>query len=398
MSLIDTPRANRIHIGIYGKRNVGKSSLVNAITGQSVAVVSEIAGTTTDPVYKAMELYPIGPVVFIDTAGVDDTGDLGELRVDRTRDATRKTDIALVVFAAEPDVEAEWVADLTRRGIPVVAVVNKADELDDAEAVRAEVVRRFGVRTVVVSARTGHNVSAIREAIITELPDDAPASITGALAEPGDLVLLVMPQDIQAPKGRLILPQVQTLRDLLDKKCLVMSCTTDKLEETLAALSRPPKLIITDSQVFPVVHAAKPAESLLTSFSVLFASYKGDITAFVEGAEGIGRLTATSRVLIAESCTHAPLEEDIGRIKIPALLRRRFGDSLTIDIVAGPDPLPELASYDLVIHCGGCMFNRRHVLSRIQEAQELGLPITNYGITIAYLSGILDKISLPAAR
>ncbi len=398
MSLVDTPRANRLHIGIYGKRNVGKSSLVNAITGQSVAVVSDVAGTTTDPVYKAMELYPIGPVVFIDTAGVDDDGDLGELRVDRTRDATRKTDIALVVFTAEPDVEAEWIADLTRRGIPVVAVVNKADELGDAEALRAEVARRFGVRTVVVSARTGENVTAIREAIITELPDDEPASITGALAEPGDLVLLVMPQDIQAPKGRLILPQVQTLRDLLDKKCLVMSCTTDKLTDTLAALSRPPKLIITDSQVFPVVHAAKPAESLLTSFSVLFASYKGDITAFVEGAEGIGRLTPTSRVLIAESCTHAPLEEDIGRVKIPALLRRRFGDGLTIDIVAGPDPLPELASYDLVIHCGGCMFNRRHVLSRIQEATDLGLPITNYGITIAYLSGILDKISLPAAR
>lgn len=395
MSLLDTPRANRLHIGVYGKRNVGKSSLVNAITGQSVAVVSEVAGTTTDPVYKAMELYPIGPVVFIDTAGVDDEGALGELRVDRTRDATRKTDIALVVFAGPPDVEAEWVADLLRRGIPVIGVINKADEIDDPEALRAEVARRFGVRTIVVSARTGTNVSAVREAIITELPDDAPTSITGALAEPGDLVLLVMPQDIQAPKGRLILPQVQTLRDLLDKKCLVMSCTTDKFDETLAALSRPPKLIITDSQVFAVVHAKKPAESLLTSFSVLFASYKGDIRAFVDGAEGIGRLTATSRVLIAESCTHAPLEEDIGRIKIPALLRKRFGDTITIDIVAGPDPLTDLATYDLVIHCGGCMFNRQHVLSRIREAHELDIPITNYGITIAYLSGILDKISLP---
>lgn len=398
MSLLDTPRANRLHIGVYGKRNVGKSSLVNAITGQSVAVVSEIAGTTTDPVYKAMELYPIGPVVFIDTAGVDDDGALGELRVDRTRDATRKTDVALVVFTAAPDVEADWVADLVRRGIPVIAVVNKADELDDAEAIRAEVAGRFGVRTVVVSARTGENVAAIREALITELPDDEPMSITGALAEAGDLVLLVMPQDIQAPKGRLILPQVQTLRDLLDKKCLVMSCTTDKLDETLAALSRPPKLIITDSQVFGVVHEKKPAESLLTSFSVLFASYKGDIGAFVDGAEGIGRLTATSRVLIAESCTHAPLEEDIGRVKIPALLRKRFGDTVTIDIVAGPDPLTDLATYDLVIHCGGCMFNRQHVLSRIREAHELGIPITNYGITIAYLSGILDQISLPRPR
>lgn len=398
MSLLDTPRANRLHIGLYGKRNVGKSSLVNAVTGQSVAVVSEIAGTTTDPVYKAMELHGVGPVVFIDTAGVDDDGELGRLRVDRTRDATRKTDVALVVFAASPDVEAEWIADLQRRDIPVVGVVNKADELADAEAVRAEVERRFGVRTIVVSARTGENVAEVREAIIRALPDDEPVSITGALAQPGDLVLLVMPQDIQAPKGRLILPQVQTLRDLLDKKCLVMSCTTDKLDETLAALSRPPSLIITDSQVFPVVHAKKPAESLLTSFSVLFASYKGDIAAFVEGAAGIDLLTATSRVLIAESCTHAPLEEDIGRVKIPALLRRRFGDTLEIDIVAGPDPLVDLGSYDLVIHCGGCMFNRRHVLSRIDEAREHGVPITNYGITIAHLSGILDQIALPAAR
>ena len=398
MSLLDTPRANRLHIGVYGKRNTGKSSLVNAITGQSVAVVSEFAGTTTDPVYKAMELYPIGPVVFIDTAGVDDEGALGELRVDRTRDATRKTDVALVVFTGPPDIETEWVADLVRRGIPVIGVVNKADTLDDADTLRTEVARRFGIRTVAVSALTGENVAAIREAIITELPDDEPASITGPLAAPGDLVLLVMPQDIQAPKGRLILPQVQTLRDLLDKKCLVMSCTTDRLDETLAALTRPPKLIITDSQVFPVVHAKKPAESLLTSFSVLFASYKGDIQAFVDGAAGIGRLTATSRVLIAESCTHAPLEEDIGRVKIPALLRKRFGDTLTIDIVAGPDPLDDLARYDLVIHCGGCMFNRRHVLSRIDEAQGLGIPITNYGIAIAYLSGILDRISLPGPR
>ena len=398
MSLLDTPRANRLHIGLYGKRNVGKSSLVNAVTGQSVAVVSEVAGTTTDPVFKAMELHGVGPVVFIDTAGVDDDGELGRLRVDRTRDATRKTDVALVVFAAPPDVEAEWIADLQRRDVPVVGVVNKADELADAEAVRAEVERRFGIRAIVVSARTGENVAEVREAIIRALPDDEPVSITGALAQPGDLVLLVMPQDIQAPKGRLILPQVQTLRDLLDKKCLVMSCTTDKLDETLAALSRPPSLIITDSQVFPVVHAKKPAESLLTSFSVLFASYKGDIAAFVEGAAGIDRLTATSRVLIAESCTHAPLEEDIGRVKIPALLRRRFGETLEIDIVAGPDPLVDLGSYDLVIHCGGCMFNRRHVLSRIDEASEHGVPITNYGITIAHLSGILDRIALPGPR
>lgn len=398
MSLNDTPRANRLHIGLYGKRNVGKSSLVNAVTGQSIAVVSDVPGTTTDPVYKAMELHGIGPVVFIDTAGLDDTGALGDLRVAKTREASRKTDVALVVLTAAPDVEAEWVADLARRGVPVIAVINKADTLGDLEGLRAEVRTRLRLEPLVVSALTGAGVETIREAIITELPDDEQVSITGELAEPGDLVLLVMPQDIQAPRGRLILPQVQTLRDLLDKKCLVMSCTTDQLGPTLAALVRPPKLIITDSQVFATVYAMKPPESLLTSFSVLFASYKGDIRAFVDGAEGIGRLTSESRVLIAESCTHAPLEEDIGRVKIPALLRKRFGDTLQVDMLSGPGLIADMGSYDLVIHCGGCMFNRRHVLSRIDEAQTLDVPITNYGITIAYLSGMLDKISLPAPR
>ena len=398
MSLNNTPRAIRLHIGLYGKRNVGKSSLVNAVTGQSIAVVSDVPGTTTDPVYKAMELHGIGPVVFIDTAGLDDTGELGKLRVAKTREASRKTDVALLVLTAAPDVEAEWVADLARRGVPVIAVINKADTLGDLEGLRAEVRTRLRLEPLVVSALTGAGVETIREAIITELPDDEPVSITGALAEPGDLVLLVMPQDIQAPRGRLILPQVQTLRDLLDKKCLVMSCTTDQLGPTLAALVRPPKLIITDSQVFATVYAMKPPESLLTSFSVLFASYKGDIQAFVDGAEGIGRLTSESRVLIAESCTHAPLEEDIGRVKIPALLRKRFGDTLQVDMLSGPGLIEDMGSYDLVIHCGGCMFNRRHVLSRIDEAQTLGVPITNYGITIAYLSGILDKISIPGLR
>jgi [FeFe] hydrogenase H-cluster maturation GTPase HydF len=395
MSLTATPRANRLHIGVFGKRNVGKSSLVNAITGQRVSVVSDVAGTTTDPVHKAMELHPLGPVVLVDTAGLDDEGDLGALRVAKTREALARTDVALVVVTDTPDAEVEWAADLGRRGVPVVAVVSKADALDDPEAVRAAVRERMRLDAVVVSARTGEGLADLRAAIVDAAPDDEPASITGGLAEPGDLVLLVMPQDIQAPKGRLILPQVQTLRDLLDKKCLVMSCTTDRLAETLAALARPPRLIITDSQVFPVVHAAKPAESMLTSFSVLFASFKGDIDAMVAGARGIDALTATSRVLIAESCTHVPLEEDIGRVKIPNLLRRRFGETLHVDVVSGPVPLDDLDTYDLVIHCGGCMFNRRHVLTRVDEARAHGVPITNYGIAIAHLTGILDAITLP---
>ena len=397
MSLQDTPRASRLHIALYGRRNAGKSSLINAITGQQVALVSPVAGTTTDPVYKAMELHGIGPVVFIDTAGFDDGGELGDMRVGRTRAAMDRTDMAMVVFTQE-DMEEElaWVEELKGRKIPVLPLVNKADLLSDPQALSARVAEATGLTPLVVSAATGEGVDQVRHALLRLLPEDyAPRSITGGLVEEGELVLLVMPQDIQAPKGRLILPQVQTLRELLDKKCQVMSCTTDRLEDALAALSRPPALIITDSQVFPTVWEKKPPQSRLTSFSVLMAGYKGDIRAFVEGARAIEKLTPRSRVLIAEACTHAPLEEDIGRVKIPRLLRRRFGETLQVDMTAGVDFPEDLRPYDLVVHCGGCMFNRRYVLSRLERAAEQGVPMTNYGVLIAALSGILDKISLP---
>ncbi len=397
MSLQDTPRASRLHIALYGRRNAGKSSLINAITGQQVALVSPVAGTTTDPVYKAMELHGIGPVVFIDTAGFDDGGELGDMRVGRTRAAMDKTDMAMVVFTQE-DMEEElaWVEELKGRKIPVLPLVNKADLLTDPQALSAQVAEATGLTPLVVSAATGEGVDQVRHALLRLLPEDyAPRSITGGLVEEGELVLLVMPQDIQAPKGRLILPQVQTLRELLDKKCQVMSCTTDRLEDALAALSRPPALIITDSQVFPTVWEKKPPQSRLTSFSVLMAGYKGDIRAFVEGARAIEKLTPQSRVLIAEACTHAPLEEDIGRVKIPRLLRSRFGETLQVDMTAGVDFPEDLRPYDLVVHCGGCMFNRRYVLSRLERAAEQGVPMTNYGVLIAALSGILDKISLP---
>ena len=397
MSLQDTPRASRLHIALYGRRNAGKSSLINAITGQQVALVSPVAGTTTDPVYKAMELHGIGPVVFIDTAGFDDGGALGDMRVARTRAAMDRTDMAMVVFTQE-DMEEElaWVEELRRRKIPVLPLVNKADLLTDPQALSARVAEATGLTPLVVSAATGEGVDQVRHALLRLLPEDyAPRSITGGLVEEGELVLLVMPQDIQAPKGRLILPQVQTLRELLDKKCQVMSCTTDRLEDALAALSRPPALIITDSQVFSTVWEKKPPQSRLTSFSVLMAGYKGDIRAFVEGARAIEKLTPQSRVLIAEACTHAPLEEDIGRVKIPRLLRRRFGETLQVDMTAGVDFPEDLRPYDLVVHCGGCMFNRRYVLSRLERAAEQGVPMTNYGVLIAALSGILDKISLP---
>lgn len=394
MSLTNTPNANRLHIGIYGKRNSGKSSLINALTHQQTALVSDVAGTTTDPVYKAMEVHPIGPCTFIDTAGFDDKGELGRLRVERTEEAVKKTDVALLVIAdGELRKEEQWVKKLKEAGVPVIAVVNKADALLDAENILLAVKKQLGLDAVLVSAKTGEGMSRIKEELVRAIPEEYEMqSIAGRLVSPGDVVLLVMPQDIQAPKGRLILPQVQTIRDLLDNKCLVMSVTTDKLDAALASLTMPPKLIITDSQVFKTVMEKKPKESLLTSFSVLFAAYKGDIGAFVEGAGAIDRLNEHSRVLIAEACTHAPLTEDIGRVKLPRILRQRFGEGLSVDMVSGVDFPSDLSQYDLIIHCGACMFNRKYVMTRIKTAREQGIPITNYGVAIAKLTGILDKV------
>lgn len=394
MSLQDTPRANRIHIGLFGKRNSGKSSLINALTGQEVAVVSEYAGTTTDPVYKSMEIHGIGPCVFIDTAGLDDEGELGELRVRQTLRAMDRTDIALLVCTdADVSREKQWKDMLVEKNIPVIVLLNKSDLLEDPLATARAIEQQLQQVPLIVSAAHKSNIEDIRRALIGKLPDETMSTgITGRLVKENDVVLLVMPQDIQAPKGRLILPQVQTLRELLDRKCIVSCCTTDKLQATLGALAQPPALIITDSQVFKTVYEQKPPESRLTSFSVLFAQYKGDIDYYLEGANAIDRLTEQSRVLIAEACTHAPLTEDIGRVKIPAMLRKRFGQGLTIDIVSGADFPEDLTPYQLVIHCGACMFNRKYVLQRIAQARKQQVPMTNYGVTIAYVHGILDKI------
>lgn len=394
MSLQDTPRANRIHIGLFGKRNSGKSSLINALTGQEVAVVSEYAGTTTDPVYKSMEIRGIGPCVFIDTAGLDDEGKLGKLRVRQTLRAMDRTDIALLVCTdADVSREKQWKDMLAEKNIPVIVLLNKSDLLEDPLATARAIEQQLQQVPLIVSAAHKSNIEDIRRALIGKLPDETMnTGITGRLVKENDVVLLVMPQDIQAPKGRLILPQVQTLRELLDRKCIVSCCTTDKLQATLGALAQPPTLIITDSQVFKTVYEQKPPESRLTSFSVLFAQYKGDIDYYLEGANAIDRLTEQSRVLIAEACTHAPLTEDIGRVKIPAMLRKRFGQGLTIDIVSGADFPEDLTPYQLVIHCGACMFNRKYVLQRIAQARRQQVPMTNYGVTIAYVQGILDKI------
>lgn len=391
-----TPNSERLHIALLGMRNVGKSSLINAMTGQETSVVSPKPGTTTDPVSKAMEIHPLGACLLIDTPGFDDDEEeLGKKRVERTLQTIEKADIVLLVCSHSlSETEQKWVAVLKERNIPFLLAVNKTDILPQAEMYADLLKSAHQVPVIQVSAKERTGIDSLFRAILEILPADyAAQTITGNLASEGDVVMLVMPQDIQAPKGRLILPQVQTIRELLDKKCMVVNCTTDKIETTLRTLVRPPKLIITDSQVFYTVYEKKPDESLLTSFSVLFAGYKGDIRYYVDSASTIDSLTEQSRVLIAEACTHAPQTEDIGRVKLPRLLRKRVGEDLQIDMVAGNDFPDDLSEYDLIIHCGACMFNRKYVLRRIELARLQKVPMTNYGVAIAYMNGILDKIA-----
>ena len=395
-TLNDTPSANRLHIGFFGKRNSGKSSLMNAFTGQEVSIVSDIAGTTTDVVKKAMEIHGLGACVLLDTAGFDDAGELGEIRVEKTKKAFEKVDIALLLFSSEDiELEVQWYKKLKEKKIPTLAIINKVDILKEEEQRKiAEFIKKeLKLEPLLVSALEKSGMEQLKEAIVRLIPEEfGEQTITGDLVKEGDTVLLVMPQDIQAPKGRLILPQVQTIRELLDKKCIVISTTTDKLESALQTLKEAPKLIITDSQVFKTVYEKKPKESKLTSFSVLFAGYKGDLSYYIEGAKAISQLTEQSKILIAECCTHAPLEEDIGRVKIPMMLRKKIGEKLTVDMVSGTDFPKDLTKYDLIIQCGACMFNRTYVMSRIDRAKEQKVPMCNYGVTIAYLTGILEKI------
>lgn len=427
-TLNETPSSNRLHIGIFGKTNSGKSSFINAFTGQNVSIVADVAGTTTDPVYKPMEINPLGACVIIDTAGFDDETELGAAREEKTFLAAEKADIAIIVVAGSEtpktiESELKWDKYFKEKKTPVLYVVNKTDQYPEESRLLADDIREatgndvvlmscaqilsrcevtkdkednenIGNKTKRAGLSDNEQIKQIKAALTRMLPENYGADfITGDLVSDGDLVLLVMPQDIQAPKGRLILPQVQTLRELLDKKCLVMSVTTDKLTDVLTRLTEPPKLIITDSQVFDYVYKNKPEESMLTSFSVLFAAYKGDLPYYMQGAKAIDKLTEDSKVLIAECCTHAPLAEDIGRVKIPNMLRKRVGQGLTIDLVSGTDFPEDPSGYDLIIQCGACMFNRKYVLSRIDSAKAKNVPMTNYGVTIAHVTGILDKIS-----
>ncbi len=386
-----------MHIALFGRRNAGKSSLINALTGQQIAIVSDVAGTTTDPVSKSMEILPLGPCVLIDTAGFDDSGAVGDLRTERTREVIKQTDIAILVTDGTTlDDEVAWATLLKQANVPYVAALNKVDLMPEVPStLLTDMAKRLGCDVIPVSAMNGTGLDVLRNTLAGLMTESGKQSLTGNLAQAGDTVLLVMPQDPQAPKGRLILPQVQTLRDLMDKGCIAICCTTEDIDSALSSLHEPPHLIITDSQVFDIVEKKKPEGTLLTSFSVLMAAHKGDTHFFVRSAMAIDRLTEQSRVLIAEACTHAPLAEDIGREKIPRMLRQRVGQGLTVDIVAGKDFPPDVTSYDLVIHCGGCMFNRKFMLSRVEQCRRQGTPMTNYGITIAHIKGILGKVSLP---
>ena len=395
MSMQTTPTANRTHIAIFGRRNSGKSTLVNAISGQQTAIVSDVAGTTTDPVYKNMEIQSIGPCTLIDTAGFDDVGDVGKLRMEKTEAVLDKTDVAVLICSVwDFSFEWQWISRFDAMEIPVILVVNEKDVAGSTDEFVLQINRQLGQAPIILNAKEKAGIDQLVAAIAAQMPKEEEIDILPDEIGANDIVILVMPQDAQAPKGRLILPQVQTIREMLDKQCIAVCTTLPGMQSALAGLKQPPKWIITDSQVFGEVHGKKPSQSKLTSFSVLFAAYKGDIAQYKRGADQIDKLQKTDRVLIAESCTHKPMEEDIGRVKIPALLRKKVGDDLQIDIVAGSDFPADLGGYALVIQCGGCMFNRKHVMGRIRCAKNQNVPITNYGIAIAKLSGILDQISI----
>jgi len=399
MSLNQTPKSNRIHIAFFGQTNAGKSSLINAITGQDLALVSDVSGTTTDPVYKAMELLPIGPVVMIDTAGLNDTSQLGDLRKKKTLEVLNKTDIAMVIMdsaAKDHHFEAELIKDIQKKKIPLIGVLNKADLNPITKDQLNSLSSGLGIPLMTASAVTGEGVKALKESLGKAVPsEEEKFKIVGDLIRPGDLVVLVTPIDKAAPKGRLILPQQQTIRDILESDAIAVVCKEHELRDTLMKLGTKPKMVITDSQAFLKVSADTPRDILMTSFSILFARHKGDLMQLVKGAKAIEGLKDGDKILVSEGCTHHRQSDDIGTVKIPRWLRQISGKDLDFDYVSGVSFTEDAKDYALVVHCGACMLNKKAMSHRLETVDTLGVPIVNYGVMIAYVHGILDRALEP---
>lgn len=396
--MLDAPRSIRLHIAIFGKRNAGKSSLINAITNQELAVVSKVPGTTTDPVYKSMEIAPIGPVTLIDTAGIDDEGELGELRVKKTMQVLAKTDLVVLAAAAD-DTAGEWedsiAAEAKKRCIPVIGVITKKDLKQDSQSI-AEWFDNRGIPYCSVNSISREGIDELKSMIVKNSPKDyMPSTILGDLIDPEDSLVLVTPVDAGAPKSRLILPQVQVIRDALDAGACVTVVREHELEAALKNFIKPPRLVVTDSQVFGTVSKLVPTEVPLTSFSILYARYKGNLREFINGIKAIELLNPGDKVLIAEACTHYPSHEDIGRVKLPNWLEKKVGGKLDFKWVVGGDFPDDLESCKLVVHCGACMINRAEVLDRLDKCTAAGVPVVNYGMLIAYINGILERVVKP---
>ena len=403
MSLIGTPRGVRVHLALFGKRNAGKSSVINAITGQETAIVSEVKGTTTDPVFKSMEILPIGPCVIIDTAGIDDVGELGQLRKKKTLEVLDKTDVALLVVdikAGISDEDRSIIDKFKDKKKPIIVALNKMDTIEnennDLERIAISLQEGLNIPVVVVSALKKQGIKELKNAIISALPEDEDTfKIVGDLINPGDIVVLVTPIDKAAPKGRLILPQQQTIRDILESDAIAIVTKEYELRETLSHLAKKPKLVITDSQVFLKVAADTPKDILMTSFSILFARQKGNLTEFIRGAKEIDQLKDGDKVLIAEGCTHHRQSDDIGSVKIPRWIRQRTGKQIEFEFSSGVTFTDDIKKYALIVHCGACMMNRTGMLSRVANAKALNVPIVNYGILIAYVQGLLTRALEP---
>ena len=396
MSMNQTPMSERVHIGFFGKRNAGKSSVLNAVTGQDLAVVSEVKGTTTDPVYKSMELLPLGPVVMMDTPGIDDEGELGELRVKKSYQVLNKTDAAVLVvdgLSGASEEDAAMLKKIRKKQIPYTVVLNKQDLA--SEEIKEQTIQMLGIgreQLLSVSAADGTGINELKERIAQiAKPEELERRIIGDMISPSDFIVLVVPIDSAAPKGRLILPQQQTIRDILEADAVSVVIKEDRVRETIESLGKKPRLVITDSQAFETVAADTPEDILLTSFSILFARYKGNLEMAVKGVTTLDKLKNGDKILISEGCTHHRQCDDIGTVKIPRWIREYTGKEIRFETTSGTQFPDELGEYKLIVHCGGCMLNEREMKYRLSCAEDQGVPITNYGILIAYIKGILKR-------